>query len=52
VAQHAPARSDFMRLALFTFAFLASLGVVIGHASLDKQNMRVDDRGAKISVKH
>lgn len=40
-----------MRLALFTFAFLAGLGVILGHASIDTHNPRVDDRGAKISVK-
>jgi hypothetical protein len=40
-----------MRLALFTFVFLAGVGVVLGHASIDTHNPRVDDRGAKISVK-
>jgi len=40
-----------MRIALFTFVVLAGFGVVLGHSSVDTHNPRVDDRGAKISVK-
>jgi hypothetical protein len=40
-----------MRIALLTFAFLAGLGVVIGHAWRDAPQPRVDDSGATIRIK-
>lgn len=40
-----------MRIALLTFAFLAGIGVVIGHAWRDTPQPRVDDRGAAIRIK-
>jgi hypothetical protein len=40
-----------MRIALLTFAFLAGLGVVIGHASRIDPQPRVDDTGATVRLK-
>lgn len=40
-----------MRIALLTFAFLAGIGVIVGHATLDASQPRVDDSGAMVRVR-
>jgi hypothetical protein len=39
-----------MRIALLTFALLAGLGVVIGHAWREPPQPRVDDLGTVIRI--
>jgi hypothetical protein len=40
-----------MRLAILTFAFLAGIGVAVGHVWRDAPQPHVDDRGASIRIK-
>ena len=40
-----------MRIALLTFAFLAGLGVLIGHIWRDASQPHVDDRGTALRIR-
>jgi len=40
-----------LRIALLTFVLLAGLGIVIGHATRDAAQPRVDDHAGAVRIK-